>query len=161
MAAKRLGENQLDAPIQVEGPEEMRALSQAFDEMRSRLHTAREELIQLNTTLEQRVAQRTRELETLNEVSREISSTARYSTGVEFGHRKGAHFAGRRGGVAMSGGRKPALAETSSVERTHNMRSLATRCAPMMNLPTLCWRVIRRHDLRCGFMPGRMPYVIR
>ncbi len=74
LAAKRLGENQLDAPIQVEGPEEMRALSQAFDEMRSRLHVTRNELIQLNSTLEQRVAQRTQELETLNEVSREISS---------------------------------------------------------------------------------------
>jgi nitrate/nitrite-specific signal transduction histidine kinase len=74
LAAKRLGENQLDAPIQVEGPEEMRALSDAFDEMRSRLHVTRSELIQLNSTLEQRVAQRTRELETLNEVSREISS---------------------------------------------------------------------------------------
>ena len=74
LAAKRLGENQLDAPIQVEGPEEMRTLSQAFDEMRSRLHVAHEELIQWNATLEQRVAQRTRELETLNEVSREISS---------------------------------------------------------------------------------------
>ncbi|MBL8078179.1 MAG: type IV pili methyl-accepting chemotaxis transducer N-terminal domain-containing protein [Anaerolineales bacterium] len=74
VAAKRLGENQLDAPIQVGGPEEMRALSQAFDEMRSRLHTARGELVQWNATLEQRVAQRTQELETLNEVSREISS---------------------------------------------------------------------------------------
>ena len=74
LAAKRLGENQLDAPIQVEGPEEMRMLSRAFDEMRSRLHTARGELIQWNATLEQRVAQRTKELETLNEVSREISS---------------------------------------------------------------------------------------
>jgi nitrate/nitrite-specific signal transduction histidine kinase len=74
LAAKRLGENQLDAPIQVEGPEEMRALSDAFDEMRSRLYVTRSELIQLNTTLEQRVAQRTQELETLNEVSREISS---------------------------------------------------------------------------------------
>ena len=74
LAAKRLGENMLDVPIQVEGPEEMRTLSQAFDEMRSRLHTARGELIQWNATLEQRVAQRTKELETLNEVSREISS---------------------------------------------------------------------------------------
>ena len=74
LAAKRLGENRLDAPIQVEGPKEMRAVSQALEEMRSRLHIAREELIQWNTTLEQRVAQRTKELETLNEVSREISS---------------------------------------------------------------------------------------
>jgi len=74
LAANRLGENRLETPIQVEGPEEMRALSRAFDEMRSRLYAAREELIHWNATLEQRVAQRTRELETLNEVSREISS---------------------------------------------------------------------------------------
>ncbi|MBI3175358.1 MAG: type IV pili methyl-accepting chemotaxis transducer N-terminal domain-containing protein [Chloroflexi bacterium] len=74
VAAQCLGQNDLDTAVQVEGPEEMRALSRAFDEMRSRLHTAREELIHWNTTLEQRVAQRTHELETLNEVSREISS---------------------------------------------------------------------------------------
>jgi nitrate/nitrite-specific signal transduction histidine kinase len=73
-AAKRLGENDLDTWVQVEGPVEMRTLSHAFDEMRSRLHVAREELIQWNSTLEQRVTQRTHELETLNEVSREISS---------------------------------------------------------------------------------------
>lgn len=74
LAAKRLGENDLGTPVQIEGPMEMRALSQAFDEMRSRLHDVREELILSNSTLEQRVAQRTQELETLNEVSREISS---------------------------------------------------------------------------------------
>ena len=74
LAVKRLGENDLDTAVQVEGPMEMRALSQAFDEMRSRLHDAREDLIQSNATLEQRVAQRTHELEILNEVSREISS---------------------------------------------------------------------------------------
>ncbi len=74
LAAKRLGENRLDAPIQVEGPLEMRALSLAFDEMRSSLHSAREELIQWNVTLEQRVAQRTHELEMLNQISSEISS---------------------------------------------------------------------------------------
>jgi two-component system nitrate/nitrite sensor histidine kinase NarX len=74
LTAKRLGENQLDTPVQLEGPAEMRELSQAFDEMRSRLHSAREELIQWNSTLEERVAQRTQELEMLNEVSREISS---------------------------------------------------------------------------------------
>lgn len=74
LAAKRLGENRLDAPIQVEGPEEMRALSQAFDEMRLSLRSSRAELVALNESLEERVSQRTRELETLNEVSREISS---------------------------------------------------------------------------------------
>lgn len=74
LAAKRLGENDLDSQVQVNGPTEMRALSQAFDEMRSRLYTAREELIQSNATLELRVTQCTQELETLNEASREISS---------------------------------------------------------------------------------------
>ncbi|HEX5809860.1 MAG TPA: type IV pili methyl-accepting chemotaxis transducer N-terminal domain-containing protein [Anaerolineales bacterium] len=74
VAAKRLGENDLDTPVQIEGPVEMWALSQAFDEMRSRLHTARQELIEWNATLEQRVARRTHELEILNDVSREISS---------------------------------------------------------------------------------------
>jgi nitrate/nitrite-specific signal transduction histidine kinase len=73
-AAQRLGENKLDELIQVEGPEEIRELSQAFDEMRIRLHARREQLAQWQSTFEQRVAQRTRELETLNEVSREISS---------------------------------------------------------------------------------------
>ena len=73
-AAKRLGENDLDTPVQVDDPVEMGRLSQAFEEMRSKLYAAREELIQLNITLEQRVVQRTHELESLNEVSREISS---------------------------------------------------------------------------------------
>ena len=45
LAAKRLGENRLDAPIQVEGPKEMRALSQALEEMRSRLHIDRKSVV--------------------------------------------------------------------------------------------------------------------
>lgn len=73
-AANRLGENDLETAIQPEGPEEMRALSQAFESMRVRLRSSRQELVALNESLEARVAQRTRELETLNEVSREISS---------------------------------------------------------------------------------------
>lgn len=73
-AANRLGENDLETGIQPEGPEEMRTLSQAFESMRVRLRSSRAELVALNESLEERVAQRTRELETLNEVSREISS---------------------------------------------------------------------------------------
>jgi nitrate/nitrite-specific signal transduction histidine kinase len=42
--------------------------------MRIRLNDTRGELDQWKSTLEERVAQRTRELETLNEISREISS---------------------------------------------------------------------------------------
>lgn len=73
-AAVRLGGNDLDTPVQVESPEEMRLLSESFDSMRRNLRASRQELVQLNESLEERVAQRTRELEMLNEVSREISS---------------------------------------------------------------------------------------
>jgi nitrate/nitrite-specific signal transduction histidine kinase len=74
LAANRLGGDDLETVIRVEGPEEMRVLSQAFESMRLSLRSSRRELIELNDSLEERVAQRTRELETLNEVSREISS---------------------------------------------------------------------------------------
>src|SRR3990172_4314625 len=73
-AAIRLGENDLETAVQVEGPEEMRALSESFDSMRQSLHASRSELLELTSTLETRVAQRTRELDALNEVSREIAS---------------------------------------------------------------------------------------
>ncbi|KXK10869.1 MAG: putative two component system histidine kinase [Chloroflexi bacterium OLB14] len=74
VVAKRLGENQLDEPIQVEGPQEMRILSQRLNEVRTRLLANQTELNQWHNTLEQRVTQRTAELEKLNEISREISS---------------------------------------------------------------------------------------
>ncbi len=73
-AANRLGENDLDTAIQVEGPEEVRALSESFDSMRQSLRGSRAELLDLMSTLEQRVGRRTRELDALNEVSREIAS---------------------------------------------------------------------------------------
>ena len=73
-AAIRLGENDLDTTVQVEGPEEIRALSESFDSMRKSLRASQSELLDLTSTLENRVAQRTRELDALNEVSREIAS---------------------------------------------------------------------------------------
>lgn len=73
-AANRLGENDLDSAVQVEGPEEMRRLSESFDSMRKSLRASRSELLEVLSTLEERVAQRTRELDALNEVSREIAS---------------------------------------------------------------------------------------
>jgi two-component system nitrate/nitrite sensor histidine kinase NarX len=73
-AAHRLGGNDLDSAVQVEGPEEMRALSASFDSMRQSLRASRSELLEVMSTLEERVAQRTRELEALNDVSREIAS---------------------------------------------------------------------------------------
>jgi len=74
VAAARLGENDLEYPVQVQGPEEMRNLSQSFDGMRVNLNSARQELIDLNNNLEKRVVQRTQELEALNVVSQEITS---------------------------------------------------------------------------------------
>lgn len=65
--ANRLGRNDLETAVQVQGPEEMRMLSESFDSMRR-------SLLDLMSTLEERVAQRTRELDALNEVSREIAS---------------------------------------------------------------------------------------
>ncbi len=70
----RVGENDLETPIQVSGPLEIQALSQSFEQMRQGLGAARQELVELNQNLEARVLQRTRELDALNEVSREISS---------------------------------------------------------------------------------------
>ncbi len=73
-AANSLGENDLETPIEVQGPKEMRILSQAFESMRVRLRSSYQELLAVNVSLEERVLMRTRELETFNEVSREISS---------------------------------------------------------------------------------------
>lgn len=73
-AATRLGENDLDSVVHIEGPSELQALSESFDVMRQNLRASRSELLDLMTTLEARVAQRTRELNALNEVSREIAS---------------------------------------------------------------------------------------
>ncbi len=73
-ATVRLAENDLNTAVQVHGPQEIEALSRSFDAMRLSLLSSRVELTRLNEQLEERVAQRTRELETLNQVSSEISS---------------------------------------------------------------------------------------
>ncbi len=74
VAAENLGGNDLETPVQVQGPEEMQRLSQSFDGMRLGLKSAQQDLIDLNDTLEKRVSQRTRELEALNVVTQEITS---------------------------------------------------------------------------------------
>lgn len=73
-AADRLGSNDLETAIQVAGPHEIAVLSESFDSMRKSLAASRAELLDLMSTLEARVAQRTRELNALSEVSREIAS---------------------------------------------------------------------------------------
>jgi nitrate/nitrite-specific signal transduction histidine kinase len=73
-ATDRLGQNNLSTPIEVDAPQEIDSLAEAFDAMRINLLSAQSELVQMNASLEKRVAQRTRELEALYGVSREITS---------------------------------------------------------------------------------------
>ncbi len=66
-AARGIGYGDLEARIEVKGAREIVMLSAAMEDMRSKLLVSSE-------TLEERVTQRTQELETLNAVSREIIS---------------------------------------------------------------------------------------
>lgn len=68
----RLGD--LETPVQAGGPQEIRALSERFESLRLELQHSRQELLRLNQELENRVLERTRELEMLQEVGKEISS---------------------------------------------------------------------------------------
>ncbi len=73
-AAARLAQGDLGTAIRVQGPTEIAALSRSFETMRVNLGSSRQELTQMNVDLEEHIAQRTRELELLNDISREISS---------------------------------------------------------------------------------------
>ncbi|MEW5870632.1 MAG: type IV pili methyl-accepting chemotaxis transducer N-terminal domain-containing protein [Chloroflexota bacterium] len=73
-AANRIGAGNLDRPVQVSGDVEIQVLGTSMEDMRGRLHTAQQELRAWANTLEERVTQRTQELEALNAVSYEISS---------------------------------------------------------------------------------------
>ena len=72
--AERIGEGKLEQPVIVTGPTEIQALSLAFENMRVQLLSSRQEILGWTATLEERVMQRTLELEAFQEVSREISS---------------------------------------------------------------------------------------
>ncbi len=72
--AERIGAGDLNAPIVLQGPEEARVLGRTMDAMRTQVLTSRQDLQQWAGTLENRVQQRTRELEALAAVSSEISS---------------------------------------------------------------------------------------
>ena len=73
-AAERIGADDLTTPVQMAGPREISLRARTMETMRARLNASRAELLRLAASLEERVAQRTRELDALNEVSREISS---------------------------------------------------------------------------------------
>lgn len=73
-AARRIGQGDLSTQVVEEGLAEVRALAAAIERMRVQLHAAQVRLMAWGQELERRVAQRTRELEALHRVSREISS---------------------------------------------------------------------------------------
>lgn len=73
-AAQRFGSGDLETPVQVRGDAEIEVLNTTMEEMRRKLRGSKQELQTWANTLEERVTQRTQELEALNSVSREISS---------------------------------------------------------------------------------------
>jgi len=74
IAAERIGSGDLDTPVQVAGAGEMKLLADTFEVARQRLLDSQKELLAWADSLEERVMQRTRELEGLYQVSRDISS---------------------------------------------------------------------------------------
>lgn len=73
-AAERIGQGDLSSPVILHGPREVKHLADTLEEARVQLLASRQELLEWANTLEDRVARRTRELEALYQVSREIAS---------------------------------------------------------------------------------------
>jgi len=73
-AAERIGTGDMETPIRVKGLQETEVLSQTLELMRDQLRGSQERSQAWTKKLEARVTQRTRELEALYEVSRDISS---------------------------------------------------------------------------------------
>ena len=73
-AAARIGHGDLHSPVTAPAPPEMRVLGDTIEDMRGQLLISHQSLEAWAETLEQRVAQRTRQAEALAAVSREIAS---------------------------------------------------------------------------------------
>ncbi|MGD2156055.1 MAG: type IV pili methyl-accepting chemotaxis transducer N-terminal domain-containing protein [Anaerolineales bacterium] len=71
---KQIGDGDLNTPININNPKEINDLANTLDTMRMQLKTSHMELVSWTETLEMRVEQRTREVDTLYEVSKDISS---------------------------------------------------------------------------------------
>lgn len=73
-AARQIGAGAMETPVEVSGDAEIELLSNTMEEMRSNLLASKSELVNWAATLEERVSQRTQELESLQQVSQEITS---------------------------------------------------------------------------------------
>jgi two-component system nitrate/nitrite sensor histidine kinase NarX len=72
--AELIGRGDFEKPINIQAPEEIEILADTLEKMRLKLKESQAALIAWAETLEERVVQRTRELEALHAVSRDISS---------------------------------------------------------------------------------------
>lgn len=73
-AARRIGDGDLSVPVAIKGTSEVQMLSRTMETMRAQILSSQLDLQQWAQNLESRVQQRTRELEALSAVSREINS---------------------------------------------------------------------------------------
>lgn len=73
-AARRIGDGDLSEPVDVQGSSEVKMFGRTMETMRTQILSSRLDLQQWAELLENRVQQRTRELEALSAVSREINS---------------------------------------------------------------------------------------
>jgi two-component system nitrate/nitrite sensor histidine kinase NarX len=73
-AAQRIGKGDLSVPVKIDKPDEFRILASTIQDTQTELDAARKELLSWTENLERRVTQRTRELETLNVVTQEVTS---------------------------------------------------------------------------------------
>jgi len=73
-AAQHIGGGALETPVHVQGDLEINVLSSTLEETRHKLLSTQSELRAWGSTLEERVNQRTHELEALNTVSQDITS---------------------------------------------------------------------------------------
>lgn len=72
--AKRIGDGDLETQVEAEGLDEIHLLEENFEQMRLQLRASQEQSQAWTEQLEQRVLQRTQELEALYTVSRDITS---------------------------------------------------------------------------------------
>jgi two-component system nitrate/nitrite sensor histidine kinase NarX len=73
-AAGLIGSGKLDSPVEVHAQGEIKVLADTFESMRTQIQTSQDKLVAWANTLEDKVTQRTSELEALYQVSRDISS---------------------------------------------------------------------------------------
>ncbi|MEE8471890.1 MAG: HAMP domain-containing protein, partial [Dehalococcoidia bacterium] len=75
LASRKIADGDLEQPVALSGGDEVGQLARAFDDMRVRLRTYQGEIEEWSQVLEERVAQRTKELAALFEASQALTST--------------------------------------------------------------------------------------